>query len=74
MAVILQNIMSFNIYILISGVASLGIGAFLLGTTATSEIRAALHVVNENVKNKAERSRAFKRIAVFVRAHSILMQ
>lgn len=67
------NMLTYTLFV-IANVASFGIGCFLIGFTATKEIKNILHIVDKKLRLKEEHSLAMKRFTELIEWHSMVKQ
>lgn len=67
------NMLTYTLFV-IANVASFGIGFFLIGITATKEIKNILHIVDKKLRLKEEHSLAMKRFTELIEWHSMVKQ
>lgn len=72
--VVMQCIAVTYLFYLIAGLAAFGIGAYVFGLTATSEIKKSLILLDKLLKSKTDLQQLTKFISIFVHYHSLLKQ
>ena len=65
------NLITFKI---LATLASFGIGCYLVGITATKEIKTVLQTADKRISLKKERSLAMKRFTELIAWHSLVKQ